>query len=342
MYTSPHEIASLAAELINIRSHSGEEHEVFRYIKEVFEKLGWKTQSFPVVDGRENVLVTFGEPHIVFTTHLDIVPAPDHMFCAKLESGVLYGRGACDAKGIAATMIGAVQRLRAAGADNIGLLLVVGEESDGCGAIQAAKDLQGKGIRYIVNGEPTQGKLVKAHKGAVELEMRFNGVACHSGYPELGVDANLKLIEAIRRIQDLDLGFDEVLGKTTINYGMIKGGVAGNVVSPRATIKALIRTVGPSAQVIDRVTAALEGLGIVKVTYSAEPAHMIALPGFDTDIASYCTDIPNFAPLNAQTILYGPGSIFDAHTDNEKVTLAEISEACAGYEKIWNLLRARC
>lgn len=339
MYTSPEAIASLTSELINIRSYSGEEHEVCKQMVKIFERLGWKSETFPVKDGRENVMVTFGEPRIVFTTHLDVVPAPDHLFHARIESGVLYGRGACDAKGIAATMIGAALKLRESGADNFALLFVVGEEYDGCGAAQAAIDLAGRGIKFIVNGEPTQGKLVRAHKGAVDFELRFNGSACHSGYPELGVDANLKMIEAINRIQALDLGSDEVLGKATINFGVINGGVAGNIVSPSASMRALVRTVTPAAFVIDRISTAVADLGTATPTYAVDPTRMIILPGFETDVASYVTDIPNFAPLNAQAILYGPGTIFDAHTDLEKITLAEIADACAGYVRIWNLLQ---
>ncbi len=332
------DIALIASRLIAIPSLSGKEAAVTFEAKIIMQELGWNVQSFPVAHDRENILVTFGSPRILFTTHLDIVPAPEQLFSPRIEEGVLYGRGACDAKGIAATMIATAYDLLQQGAHDFALLFVVGEEVDGIGASQAAKDLAGYGIEYIVNGEPTEGKLMLAHKGIIDFELICTGRACHSGYPELGIDANLILIEALNRLRLLDLGVDPIMGAANLNLGVIRGGVAQNVVSPRASVVFSIRTVTQSQQVIELVEKAVMNLGSLRVLGATDPVGMMTLPGFENDVAAYCTDIPNFAPLGAKTLLYGPGSIFDAHTDREKVTLDQLAEANAGYQKIyWGL-----
>jgi acetylornithine deacetylase len=339
MYESPLSIATLAADLINIPSLSGEEHQVCAYAAKVMNELGWKVEYFPVIAERHNLLVTFGTPKILFTTHLDIVPAPPALFSARIEDEILYGRGACDAKGIAATIISAVEKLLLLGANNLGILFVVGEEVDSSGAIKAAKDLQGRGIEYIINGEPTQNKLILSHKGSIDFELKIKGRACHSGYPELGLDANLLLTEALNRLSDIDLGNDSVLGRATLNLGVIKGGVAPNVISPKASIRFLVRSVTNSSSVIEKIKIAVGDIGNLKVVGISEPAHMISVPGFETDVAAFCTDIPSFAPLGAKALLYGPGHIFDAHTDGEKVKLSELLEARDGYVRIFEQLR---
>ena len=302
------------------------------------QELGWNVKCFPVAKERENIFVSFGRPRVLFTTHLDIVPAPTELFTPVIKDGVLYGRGACDAKGTAATMIAAAHDLLQLKAKDFGVLLVVGEEVDGIGACQAAKDLANEGIDYIVNGEPTEGKLMRAHKGIIDFELVCKGRACHSGYPELGIDANLILLEAMNRLQQLNLGNDPIMGKATLNLGVIRGGVAQNVVSPQSSVLFSIRTVTPSEHVIEQIKEAVTSLGSLRVLGTTDPVKMMNLPGFENDIAAYCTDIPNFVPLGAKTLLYGPGSIFDAHTDGEKVTLAQLADASLGYQKIyWGL-----
>lgn len=338
---TPEQIIQLTTELIAIRSLSGNERGATTHAARFCESLGWQVELLPVAEERENLFVSFGQPNIVFTTHLDVVPAPEALFTPRREGDKLIGRGACDAKGIAATLIGVCDQLRKRGRTNFGLLLVVGEEVDGIGARSAAQALQGHGIRYIVNGEPTEGRLMTAHKGALGAELRFIGTACHSGYPELGEDANRKMIEVCAKLLAHDFGESARLGKATINIGRLDGGVQANVVSPAAEIELLIRTVTPNAPVIDQLEAIAGRNASVHVTYNMDPIELLSLPGFETDVANYGTDIPCFAPLGAPAVLYGPGSIHRAHTDHEYITIQEIEDACDGYLRIFDELNRR-
>jgi len=340
MNTSIHSILSLAETLINIPSVSGREHEVVGYVRKHMQQRGWTVESFPVCDGRENLFVSFGSPKIVFTTHLDVVPAPPATMKAKVIDGVLYGRGACDAKGIASTMIHVAAALRERQYSDFGLLFVVGEEDDGCGAMQAARDLAGRGIRYIVNGEPTRGKLMSGHKGQLDLDIVFRGKACHSGFPEHGEDANLAMLDCIQRLRDLKLPCDPILEATLVNFGVIQGGVAANVISPEAMVRCFLRISVPSSTLKPLIWDAIGTKGETYERAVAEPITPRTLPGFETDVAAFFTDIPYFMPLGVEALLYGPGDILLAHTDHEHVKETELADAMQGYLTIFQQLTA--
>lgn len=332
------EILELSADLIAIPSVSLEEKAVAIYLQKLFSSWGWRVELAAVQTERFNVLVTFGAPQIVFTTHIDVVPAAKELFHPRREGERLIGRGACDAKGIVATMIAAASQLEKQGRSNFALLFVVGEELDGAGAIYAAQKLAHLGVRYIINGEPTEGKIVTAHKGAVEVTLEFLGSSAHSGYPELGEDANLKLIRAAKKIIEEEFPVDPELGKTTLNFGMISGGVAGNVVSAHAKLTCLARTVSDSELFLRKLSQICGTDAEINVGYNVPVARMLKVPGFDQTIAAFCTDIPNFAPLNAEAVLYGPGSIHLAHTDRESISLSEVDQALEGYLRIYEYL----
>ena len=243
----------LTSKLITFRSVTGTEREVLDYLSAYFTDLGWRAEKVPGDESRYSILVSFGKPEIIFSTHVDVVPAEDFQFIPEIRGEELYGRGACDAKGILASMIAVVDELVQSGENNFGLLVVFEEETTGFGAKQAAKHLQGRGIEYLINGEPTTGKIALGHKGVVAFDANFSGIKAHSGYPELGDDANLKMIEAARRLYAADFGSDSVLGPATLNIGKIDAGVATNVISDRAHFRAMVRSVNEHAQVEEQV-----------------------------------------------------------------------------------------
>ena len=117
----------------------------------------------------------------------------------------IYGRGACDAKGIIAAQILAAEKLRGAGVF-AGLLFLVGEERDSIGA-KAANE-RAIGARFMINGEPTENKLALASKGALHVELLARGKMAHSAYPELGESAIDKLVEALHRLHAMKLPED--------------------------------------------------------------------------------------------------------------------------------------
>src|ERR1700753_751789 len=149
---------------------------------------------------RCNLYASYGKrPDVVFSTHMDTVPP----FLPSREDDLyLYGRGACDAKGIIAAQLAAVERLREAGVA-AAMLFVVGEERDSAGAREA--NLHPKGSRFLINGEPTDNRLALASKGAVRVELKAKGKMAHSAYPELGESAIEKLVEALHDVLAMDL-----------------------------------------------------------------------------------------------------------------------------------------
>ena len=335
------EIIDLTSELIRIQSISNMEMVAADYLATVLETYGFSVERQPVDATRSNILACCGTPEILFSTHMDVVPAQQELYSPRFDGARVYGRGACDAKGIIACMIAAARALKERGVLDFGLLFVVGEETSGDGARAAAKALKGLGIKYIINGEPTECRIATAHKGALGLRIGFSGRSCHSGYPELGEDANAKLTRACSRLMEADFGLDAELGKATLNIGLLSGGTASNTLSDRAELRCTFRTVGANSEVLQAVKKLVNEASELVVEYDAPCARMLEVPGFESFTASYCTDIPNFAPLGAKFVLYGPGSILTAHSDNESIGVDEIEKAVTDYQKIFAFLKDR-
>lgn len=332
-------ILNLAEELIRIPSLSGKEREVLFLMETRLSALGWNVQKLPVANQeRWNILATVGSPRVIFTTHLDVVPAPDALFTPRREDDCLFGRGACDAKGIAAVMVESATSLLKEGAKDMGLLFVVDEEALSIGAKAAAPILKELGVRYLIDGEPTDCFVAAGHKGVLTMEANFRGRSAHSGYPELGDDANARLIRFGSKILEADLGFSHKLGKATANLGMLSGGVATNVVSPQAQMKISVRVVTDTNDVYEKVKQLLPENTELKILGRAEPVELRTVSGFETKIVSYGTDIPHLLPSGAECLLYGPGSIFVAHTDEEHVSFSELLRSYEGYRKLYREL----
>lgn len=329
------DISSYLSNLISIQSVTENELEALLYLEASLEALGWKVERIPVAENRYNLFFHLGTPRVLFTTHIDVVPALESQFLPFIKEGRVYGRGACDAKGVLSSMIFAMKKLVQNGHDDISLLVVVGEEVDGIGAIKAAQALKGREIEYIVNGEPTEGKLVSGHKGGVCFNIQLKGRSCHSGYPELGEDANKKLILLGAELINASWGNDPVLGKGTINLGDIKGGNANNIVSNEAKISGMIRTVGPNDKIINQLKEISAPYGELQVFYDAKAVTLKTLPGFETGIVSYCTDIPQLLPMGGEFLMYGPGSIINAHTVDESIGIDELEKAVDDFCRIY-------
>ncbi|WKZ56785.1 MAG: M20/M25/M40 family metallo-hydrolase [Bdellovibrionota bacterium] len=327
-------VVELAQQLVAIPSVSDQEQAVVEFVVQLAAERGWATERIPVQPGRDNVLIGLGTPAVLLSTHLDVVPADPALFSPRIKNEALYGRGACDAKGIAACMLGAAIELERRGRSGFGLLFVVGEEKDGIGAKAATKALSGRGITCIVNGEPTECRLVKAHKGYYGCTMRAAGRACHSGYPELGESAILKLAHVIVDLEQAAFPADRILGATTLNFGMIKGGVALNVLPPSAELVFSCRTVCDGAIVDAAIRDIVAQRASLEQVEWIDPVTLHTLPGFETSVVAYGSDIPSYLPLECALMMYGPGTIHVAHTDDEHVLLSELDRATKGYVEI--------
>lgn len=330
----PIDVVAFTRELVDIDSTTGREGEVARLIARRLRERGYSVLEQPLergggdtdeAAGRINVIAAVGEPDVVFSTHFDCVPP---FFPSRLEGDVLYGRGTCDAKGILAVQVAAAERLRAEGETRVGLVFVAGEERGSDGAM-AANRIASR-ARYLVNGEPTENRLGAATRGVYRVKLFTEGRAAHSGYPELGHSAIDALVDLITDLRRADWPEDPVLGRTHHTVGLISGGVAPNVVSPRAEAEILFRTVGSHDDVRAVLRAVVGERARIVEVLEVPPVHLTTPEGFETAVFAYTTDIP-FLSGWGTPLLLGPGSIHVAHTDQEHVRVSDLHEAVELY-----------
>jgi acetylornithine deacetylase len=327
----------LTRQLCEIESTTYHEGALGDFLASFLGARGWAVERTPVeqpaesADAGERWNVYAGKagerPDLVFSTHMDTVPP--YIPCSE-DAEFLYGRGVCDAKGILAAQIAAAEALRKAGF-GIGLLFVSGEERDSAGAIAA--NLNAKGSRYLINGEPTGNRLALASMGALRAVFRSNGKMAHSAYPELGESAVHKLITALGRLLAMPLPATEDAGQSTLNIGQIQGGYAPNVIADKAEAQVLVRLVGDSAPVRAALMEATAGLAEVEFTLEIPFVRLRAVEGLPTMIAKFTTDIPKLSNWG-EPLLLGPGSIHVAHTPLEKLAKSELLEAVGVYIKV--------
>jgi acetylornithine deacetylase len=281
----------------------------------------------PVDGARANVMAAWpghARPEVFFSTHMDTVPP----FIASSEDDErIYGRGACDAKGIIAAEILAAEKLRGAGVF-VGLLFLVGEEQDSIGARVANQ--QPVGARFMINGEPTENKLALASKGALHVELVAHGKMAHSAYPELGESAIDKLVEALHRLHAMKLPEDADVGPCTKNVGLIQGGRAPNVIPDLAKANLFYRLVGPADALRREITETVGTLAEVRFTRETPFLRLRTLDGLPTMVAAFTTDVPSLRNWG-EPLLLGPGSIHVAHTEGEFVEKAQLREAVEIY-----------
>jgi acetylornithine deacetylase len=137
-------------------------------------------------------------------------------------------------------------------------------------------------------------------------------------------------------IRGVPLPEDPLLGRTHYTVGLIEGGVAPNVVSPHASAELLFRIVGEGAPV-RAALAVVEGLVTIEHVLDIPAVRMHVLPGFDTAVFPYTTDVPLLTRWGTP-LLAGPGSIHVAHTDEEHVSIDELHEAVDLYEDLGHRL----
>lgn len=325
-------------QLVDIESITGNEVACGELLLRELAALGMNTTSVPVKDGRFNILATFpGTKYseVYLSTHFDTVPP----FIPSGEDGDnIYGRGSCDAKGIIAAMIGAAVRLHEQKKD-VGLLFLAGEEqgSDGAKVANAkAQELHGGKCRFLINGEPTESKIAIASKGTLRAIITASGKMAHSAYPHLGESAIAKLVQALERLRTMPLPSDPEIGPCTMNIGMISGGRAPNVIPDHAEAQLLYRLVGPSDELKKNVVQTVGELAKVNFYLEIPFMRFATVDGIPTMIAAFTTDIPALTNWG-KPLLFGPGSIHVAHTDQEFIAKKELLAAVETYVEIASL-----
>jgi acetylornithine deacetylase len=329
-------LVPLARTLIDIDSTTGRESDCGLWLAAYLRHLGWTVDAQPVAGDRVNVIATLDPPHVVLSTHFDCVPP---FVPSRVEGRTLFGRGSCDAKGTLAAQIVAAERLRTEGERRLGLVFVVGEERGSDGAKTANGHPLAQGCRYLINGEPTDGRLASATRGILRVKLTATGRAAHSSRPDLGESAIDKLIDALVRLRAQPLPEDARLGRTHYTIGLISGGIAPNVVPPHAEAEAMFRTVGPTAG-LEPALDAIRDLVSTSNVLEVPAVHLKTLDGFETASFPFTTDIP-FLNTWGEPLLVGPGSVLLAHTADERVGIGELEQAVETYTALARRLLAR-
>ncbi|MBK8813581.1 MAG: M20/M25/M40 family metallo-hydrolase [Acidobacteria bacterium] len=330
-------VSQLTIELMKIPSVSGDEKALAGFLSDYLTALGWTVELQPAADDQFNVIACLNDsPRVWFSTHLDTVPP--HIPPTE-DDAKIYGRGSCDAKGIIAAQITAAERLRAQGISDIGLLYTVEEERASIGARAANDHPLAAKCEYLINGEPTDNDLAIGSKGSMRLVLRTKGKAAHSAYPEIGDSAIDKLLDILEDIRRVTLPTDEFFGESTLNIGIISGGVGSNVVAPSAEAALHVRMVTPLEPVMEIIENAVDGRGEIDVQSCSLPVRMVKVEGFRQKVVRFTTDIPYLTKWG-KPLLLGPGSILDAHTKDEFVLKKDLDEAVRLYEDLAKKLLA--
>jgi len=317
---------------MNIPSVSGDEEAVGFYLRDYLRSLGWTVELQAVSENQNNVIAYLNEtPRVFLSTHIDTVPP---FIEASEDDEKIYGRGACDAKGIIAAQITAAEQLRKEGIEDIGLLYTVEEERTSSGAKAANQHPLAAKCEFMINGEPTDNDLAIGSKGTFRLMIKTDGKAAHSAYPEQGDSAIEKLLDILEDIRHTKFPNDEFFGDTTVNIGTVEGGVALNVIPPQAEAGLAIRLTTPKEPIFEALKNVVRDRGEIEILSCSEPVKMLAVEGFNHKVVRFTTDIPYLTNWG-QPLLLGPGSILVAHTKDEFVLKKDLEEAV-------NLYRGLC
>jgi acetylornithine deacetylase len=322
------DVVALTAELLTIDSTTGAENGVVDFVSKWLVARGWNVTLQEVTRGRTNIWASRSGNGVTLSTHLDTVPP---FIAPRLDGDRLHGRGACDAKGIAAAMMVAADNLANKGEQRVDLLFVVGEEKGSDGA-RAANRLSATS-RFLVNGEPTESKLASGAKGSLRVTVRTRGRAAHSAYAHLGESAIKPMLTLLPELDALDLPTDEVLGATTLNIGTIRGGTEANIVPAQAEAEIMFRLVGDDAPVRAQVKRWAKGRAEIEFGSYIPAQHFHVIEGFEVAPVAYTSDIPLLGRWGTP-LMFGPGSIHVAHTPDEFIDVNELRAAVGAYERI--------
>ncbi len=323
------DVVALTRRLVDIESVTGREGPAGQFLLQYLRGEGWEASAIPVDEQRINVFARVQDrsPALVFCTHMDTVPP---FFASSEDAENVYGRGACDAKGIMAAQIAAATRLREEQAA-VGLLFTVGEERDSIGA--KAANQHAPGSRFLIDGEPTDNRLAIATKGVLNIRLHARGKMAHSAYPEQGESAIEKLLDALARLRAMELPRVPEIGPCTMNIGTISGGRAPNVIPDDAHADVLFRMVTASDDLKQRIRQAIGSLLEVEFGADSPFLKLRTVDGVPTMVASFSTDIPHLRNWG-EPLLLGPGSIHVAHTERESVPKKALHEAVELYARV--------
>lgn len=322
------DVVAIAAELMALDTPTGAEGPAVDLVARRLIAGGWNVAVQEVTPGRGNVWASRGKGLVTLSTHLDTVPP---FVRPSLDGQRLRGRGACDAKGIAAAMLAAADLLVASGEERVDLLFVVGEEKGSDGA-RMANNLPATS-RFLVNGEPTESKLATGAKGSLRVKVRTNGRAAHSAYPHLGRSALDPMLALLPTLRDIPLPLDPALGETTVNIGTLHAGTEANVIPDSAEAELMFRLVGDVSKVKEIFERWIDGRAEFEYGSYIPAQRFHVIPGFESAPMAYTSDIPLLDRWGTP-LLFGPGSIHVAHTPDEYIEVRELRESVDAYARL--------
>jgi len=366
-------IPSVNPVLADDPSISGE-HRLAEYLSEYLRQRNFRVDFHEAIRGRPNVVGTFGpsspKHRLIIEAHLDTqgihgMTVPP--FDGGIRDGRLYGRGACDMKGpMAAALINltpqALQSLSSAGVQLV-FIAAIGEETGNLGALELVD--ADVGADEILVLEPTDLHVVHAHKGAFWFEVEVKGIAAHGSNPDKGLSA----IQGMSRVIDLiyrqtsEVSIrNPLLGRSTVNVGIIRGGTSINIVPERCVIEVDRRTLPgeKSDEIIARVREGIAAMiteghvmhGEVRRIKEGVPFETTANSALvrrlchacsDHDVppvtegAAWYSDAGPFSKTCREVAVFGPGSIAQAHTANEYIEISELVKGAAIIESFLKL-----
>jgi len=336
---------------------TGEER-IAQYLEGKANSSGIECRRMKVLPSRENLILRLKpsgkiKRRIMLTPHMDVVPATMDAFNPKIKNNCLFGRGACDTKGSIASFFHAYLRLSKASnrPKNTEIIFVglVDEEFGQAGSRTLAQ--KGPRADLAIAGEPTNLKVVSAHKGNLWIKLSTQGKAAHGSTPQHGSNAinyMSPILEALTNEYPKLLSERKhpLLGSPTISVGKIRGGSQPNVVPDSCEIDIDRRTIpGETDESVKReIKNLLRNLKIKKPDFSA--TRSVPCPPLATDPSlpmvqsflkasnrrktvgvPYFTDASPISIGGTPALVYGPGSIAQAHAKNEWVCLKEVKQA---------------
>jgi acetylornithine deacetylase len=356
---------------------------LIEWARDFLAKLGARTRLTHDASGKKaNLFATLGDserPGLILSGHTDVVPVDGQNwdtdpFKAVERDGKLYARGSADMKGfIGVALTQAPKFLDALNAGRLDAPLHYAlsyDEEVGCIGVRGLiRDLEESGIRPAgcVVGEPTSMQPIIAHKGMNRFRCTVRGREAHSSYVTYGVNAieyAARLVVYIRQVADRlaefekrDCGF--TVPYTTLSTGLIRGGIASNVIPkecefqfdmrtlPNASADALYQEIRAQAETLSREMRAIDPqsgidlewvsqtIGLASSESDAIVQWAMRLARSDqTGKVSYGTEAGLFQQMGVPTVILGPGDIAEAHRPNEFVALDQLAKCEAFVSRI--------
>lgn len=370
-------------EMLDIESTTGRERGFADFLAQRMAGPGRRVETFEVPAMTQdcpkgcgtpvNLMVSWGDPKVVFCTHLDTVPP---YIAPSVEVGEdgdmkIKGRGSCDAKGQIFSMWEACLELERRGCTDFALLLLAGEEtgSFGAKAFSARLSMPSEAVaadgRMVIVGEPTDNFMTSASKGTKSFEVTFKGEAFHSGYPQYGHSAVEMFGDFLNALRSIVFPSDEILGDTTWNIGRLVSDNPQNILSDSLTCRVYFRTTFESDQMVCNVMKNIAGpdarlrFGRRRVQDGSDivakdvalwqkymsvksfggdtPMVYETFEGFPTKPVAFGSDAPQLKCFERK-ILCGPGSILVAHRDDEHIMLSDLKTATENYIRMYTRL----